>query len=484
MGHTDLDILLVEDDLDTRANLCDILELDGYNVGVVGSAKEARDVNDWDRIRVIILDRRLPDATAEELLPEIRERAPDTDVIVVTGYGDMESTVVALQHGAADYLIKPVNPDVLRRSVERVLERRRMERALQQEHELSDRMLNTVDASVAMLDLDGNIVRINRFMHDISDYTLDEVVGKDWFDTFLPERDRERIRDVFRRTAAGINTTGTLNPIVTKDGRERMLRWSNTTLKDEYGETTAVLAVGTDVTELLQAQEAALQSARLATIGQMVTAMAHESRNALQRIQAGLDMLSLDLDQNPEAMGDIARIGRAAKELHGLHEEIRNYAAPIQLATSAAQLPDIWQRAWQDLAQERDGRDATLNQNTGETPLLLLVDTMRLEQVFRNLFNNSLAACSDPVVIDIACGQCESNGETAVEIRVCDNGPGLTSEQNEKIFEPFFTTKSSGTGLGMPIVQRIIEAHGGTICVGDSNLGAEFVITLPRKESE
>ena len=79
-------IILVEDDPDTRANLCDILSLDGYTVGAAGSAREARELPGWDRAGVVILDRKLPDATAEDLLPEIKSRAPRTDVIVVTGF--------------------------------------------------------------------------------------------------------------------------------------------------------------------------------------------------------------------------------------------------------------------------------------------------------------------------------------------------------------------------------------------------------------
>ena len=485
MHEAKLDILLVEDDADTRANLCDILELDGYHVGVAGSAQEARDVNDWHQFRVIILDRRLPDATAEDLLPEIRERAPHTDVIVVTGYGDMESSVVALQHGAADYIIKPVNPDVLRKSVERILERRHIEHALHQEHELSDRMLNTVDAAVVMLSLDGRIVRTNRYLQEISGWSLEEASDKDWFETFLPERDRDRIRKAFRRTAAGIETSGTVNPILTKDGTERQLRWSNTTLKDEHGDVTGVLAVGIDVTELLEAQEASLQAARLAGIGQTVTALTHESRNALQRIQAGLDMLGLELEDNVDAMADISCIGRAAKELHGLHEQVRNYAAPIKLERFDTQLTDVWHRSWQHLSQTRHDRDTTLEQDIGEIALLANVDTMRLEQVFRNLFQNSLAACEDPVRIKVMCSETQHNEGPAIEIRVQDNGPGLSKEQQAKIFDAFFTTKSFGTGLGMAIVRRIIEAHGGTIQVGtDTMVGAEFIITLPRNEAE
>ena len=94
------------------------------------------------------------------------------------------------------------------------------------------------------------------------------------------------------------------------------------------------------------------------------------------------------------------------------------------------------------------------------------------------LFENSLAACSDPVKINIEC-QCD--GPDAIVIEVQDNGPGLSVEQQRNLFEPFYTTKSSGTGLGMSIVQRIMDAHDGEIRVADSSSGARFEIRLAKK---
>jgi len=100
--------------------------------------------------------------------------------------------------------------------------------------------------------------------------------------------------------------------------------------------------------------------------------------------------------------------------------------------------------------------------------------------VFRNLFDNSLAATSDPVRIDVTCERARLGGLPALAIRVCDNGPGLTPEQRRRIFEPFYTTKPTGTGLGTSIAQRLVEAHGGTIVLSDNPpRGAEIVITLP-----
>ena len=109
------------------------------------------------------------------------------------------------------------------------------------------------------------------------------------------------------------------------------------------------------------------------------------------------------------------------------------------------------------------------------------IDAARLEQVFRNLFENALAACADPVRIEIRCADITLGRRFALQIAVRDNGPGLTEEQQRKVFEAFYTTKSQGMGLGMAIVKRIVEAHRGTIEVASGQkAGAEFLITLPR----
>ena len=99
-------------------------------------------------------------------------------------------------------------------------------------------------------------------------------------------------------------------------------------------------------------------------------------------------------------------------------------------------------------------------------------------QVFRNIFENALAACHDPVRIEIDCSMASGGAHPGARVLIRDNGPGLTPEQRRRVFEPFYTTKSKGTGLGMAIAQRIVETHGGAISVEDG-IGATFLIIIP-----
>ena len=125
-------------------------------------------------------------------------------------------------------------------------------------------------------------------------------------------------------------------------------------------------------------------------------------------------------------------------------------------------------------------RDARLEEQVNTEPVCP-VDRNRLGQVFRNIFENALAACPDPVRVRVACREADVGDEGWLCVSIRDNGPGLTDEQRRRMFEPFFTTKTKGTGLGMAIAKRIVEAHCGRMGVGDAPPpGAEFVIHLPR----
>lgn len=349
-------LLVIEDDRDTLANLCDILELDGYAVTGVDSLAKAARLN-WADYSVILLDRKLPDGTADEILPQIRRRAPRAAVIVITGYADLQSTISAIRAGAADYLLKPIQPELLQATVERSIRIQRMETQL-------------------------------------------------------------------------------------------------------------------------------VQSERLAAIGQMMAVLTHESRNILNRGNAALEMLEMDLEGTPAALEYIARIKKSHNDLTRLHEEVRNYAAPIELECADWDLASLWRQTWANLLKSScQGNGAELREAVDGVDLKCEVDGFRLDQVFHNLFENSLAACRGPARIEVACCDDELGGKPALRIVVRDNGPGLKAEDAQRIFMPFYTTKPKGTGLGLAIVSRILEAHGGAIFAQSSpGGGAEFVLTLPRSQ--
>lgn len=141
-------------------------------------------------------------------------------------------------------------------------ERRRAETELRREHELSEAIIDTAPVIVLLLGPDGRILRLNPFMERLTGWTLAEARGRDWFDTFLPARDRERIRGVFRQALGTERTHANVNPIVTRAGVEREIEWYDAPVRGAGGELIGLLCVGKDVTAHKQAEEALRASER------------------------------------------------------------------------------------------------------------------------------------------------------------------------------------------------------------------------------
>ena len=480
MAHPDsLGVLIVDDDPDTRANLRDILELDDYRVETAGSVAEVLVRDRWAHIAAILLDRKLPDGTAEELLPRLRRLAPDAAVLIVTGYADLQGAIAALRQGATDYILKPINPDALRATLARIAEVRRLALAKEHSETAFRTLIEAAPCLIVILRPDHSVIYFSRFAEELTGHAT--VAGRDYLSAFLPVEYRPVASDNLQRVLAGQVIRGFESPILCADGTCRWVLWNARRLPDYEG-GPAVLVIGQDITALKRAQETALQAERLAAIGQMVTGLAHESGNALARSQACLEMLALEVEDRPEALALVGRIQSAQDHLQQLYDEVRNYATPLILEHAPWPLDGIWRQAWTNLAMRRQGRDAQMYEEPAGVNLRCAVDPFRLEQVFRNILENALAACRDPVRVTIGCAETWLEGRPAVRVTIRDNGPGLGPEQRQRIFDPFFTTKTKGTGLGMAIARRIVEAHGGQIAVGEGvGTGAEIIITVPRE---
>jgi hypothetical protein len=306
-----------------------------------------------------------------------------------------------------------------------------------------------------------------------------EFLGMSFVATLIAPEDRDRASEALSQSVRGWATADFEAAIVHGDGSRRFVLW-NTRRLDEFEGRPAVLAIGHDITERKIADEQIRRNERLAAIGQTVTGLAHESRNALQRSKACLELLALEVEDRPEAQDLVRRVLKAQDHLHHLLEEVRTYAAPISPTRAECRLDELWRDTWAQLADDRAGRNIHLLEEPHEVDLKVIADGFGIRQVFRNILENAIAACSDPGEVRVRCRETTLGGAPAVQISFADNGPGLNAEQRQRIFEPFYTTKTRGTGLGMAIAARIVEAHDGQIAVGQPEKGAELVVTLPR----
>lgn len=455
-------LFIVDDDADTRSNLRDILELDGYEIAEASSAQELFALSHWDRVSLILLDRKLPDSSPEVLLSQIKQRAPQASVFIVTGYADVESAVTALRQGAADYIIKPVNPDALRAGILRELTHQRSERQLQALFENTLAGILLFDAEQLIVDANTAVCTMLRMERSVLvNQPLQSLVAE-------AEATGERNAElVFLRQAVG---------------ECRMIRSDKTLIDVEY-QTTVNFFPGLsaislrDITERKLSEQRALQAERLAAIGETMTALVHESRNALQRSFACLEMLACEVEDRPSALDLVQRTQRAQTQLRNLYEEVREWAAPINLRLDYVSLASVWREAWHQVSQTQPEKAVKLLEQV-DGPTDCRIDVPRMNQVFRNIFENALEVSPNPGTIELRCSADMDDGQKLLRVSIADRGPGMSEDQLARIFEPFFTTKTKGTGLGMAIAKRIVTAHQGQIAA-TSPEGACIEITLP-----
>ncbi|TWT81352.1 Sporulation kinase E [Planctomycetes bacterium CA13] len=419
-----------------------------------------------------------PKTSPQNNIFEINWRRKNGEVFA----GEVVGTIIRNSHG---------NPIGYLAIIRDVSDRKRSEAIIKESQRQLSTLFNNLPGAAfrCKCDNDWTMEYISGRCQELTGYTPEEFMSPtlvddpafpSWASVILAE-DRENVATEVRQAVSDKRPFQLVYRILHRNGEVRWLWEQGESVLGDDGRVVALEGYISDITELHESREQLVQAERLAAVGQMISAIAHESRNALQRIQVGTDMLGLELDANSDAHNDLHRINRAKEDLLHLNEDLRSYSAPIQLDLGEKNLAEVWRQAWGLLDVSRKERDAELTEETGGLELTCNIDAFRIEQVFRNLMENALAACSVRVQITVSCTESEINGAPAVCVSVRDNGPGLTEEQRSRIFDAFFTTKSKGTGLGMAIAKRIVEAHQGTIAVGDAkDGGAEFLITLPR----
>ncbi len=363
-------------------------------------------------------------------------------------------------------------------------ERLHAERALRDSQRRIRAVIETAFNAFIGMDTEGLITQWNAQAEDTFGWPRQQALGRSVADLIIPPALREAHREGLRRYLAS-GEARVLNrrlefTALHRLGHEFPVEISVWRAPGE--DPMRFYAFVNDISARRESEAKLRQNERLAAIGEMLTALAHESRNALQRSQACLEILALKVTADAATTKLLDDIQEAQDHLHQLFERVRGFAAPVVLKRERADLGLLLDETWRQLEIMRQGRQATLENRRTELSLDCNADRLALGQVFRNVLENSLGACTDPVVIRAEWRELEKDGRVLLQLSLGDNGPGLSPEARQRIFEPFFTTKTQGTGLGMAIARRIVEAHGGRMdLTAGTGVGAEIMITLPRQ---
>jgi two-component system sensor histidine kinase HydH len=225
------------------------------------------------------------------------------------------------------------------------------------------------------------------------------------------------------------------------------------------------------------AREKLIQNEKLAALGQLAAAIAHEVRNPLAVIRSAAQGLR---DTVPDGSADARRscsfITDETDRLGNLINSLLAFARPVHISPMKVPIAELFERAMNLTAERKLEKHVHIQSRATGNLEAVDVDPKLMSQVFVGLLANAIeAADTDSEVILEA----KSIG-AQIELAVSDSGPGVAPELRERVFEPFFTTRAEGVGLGLAIARQIVEAHGGRIEVGESSCGgARFAVILP-----
>ncbi|MDA8019611.1 MAG: PAS domain S-box protein [Thermoanaerobaculia bacterium] len=362
---------------------------------------------------------------------------------------------------------------------------------LRRERDFAESLVETAQAIVLVLDAEGRIVRFNRYMEEISGIPLEEVRGKNWFQTFIPPSERARIRGVFDTSLLGSPTRGNVNAILTASGEQRDIEWFDTVLRDTEGNVSGILAVGQDLTPRRALEEQVRQAQKLEAIGRLAGGIAHDFNTLLGSIAGYAEILAESLEDDADQHKAARQIVRAAERGAALTRQLLAFSRRQVLYPKVVDLNAVVEDMG-GLLQRLVDTGVELARRLADERLPVRVDATQVEQVIMNLVINACDAMPDGGRIEIAtcrsdASRCSDCTGGCCQLRVSDTGIGMDDKTKSRIFDPFFTTKETGkgTGLGLATVYGIVtQSHGRVRVESRVGEGSSFIICFPYASEE
>jgi PAS domain S-box-containing protein len=356
-----------------------------------------------------------------------------------------------------------------------------------------------IEASIdplVTISADGKITDVNKATEEVTGYSRDELIGSDFSDYFTgPEEARTGYQQVFTEGAVRDYPLA----IRHRSGKVTDVLYNATVYRNEQGEVQGVFAAARDITErkraekelqrysghleaIIEERTAQLRDAeRLAGIGETAAMIGHDLRNPLQGLQYIVDLQKLRFKRIPleertaqdwESEAQLFdHISEQVFYMNKIVDDLQDYARPIAPEREVVPVSTLI-----------NGAIASVPHNdrveiiTDVSDLEVNVDPHLMHRVLANLILNALQAMPQGGTLAITASVLDH----AVEIRVQDTGAGIPEELRGKLFSPLITGKAKGTGLGLAVVKRIVDAHGGKIAFeSEAGKGTTFTVRLP-----
>lgn len=519
-------VLVVDDEPGVVALCRRMLTRAGYRVTAVTSTAEALEALEQPGVDLLLVDVRMPGMDGFELMRKAKSALPDLAVVVMTGFGTVETAIRALEEGASGLVLKPFDSnEAVIRQIERAIEVNRTareaarSRALRplfdvaevlfsetEEAALAQRVAGAVQAQlgctsagVYLLEPASNAVRTLAWLGEQAEDG--ERVARGPIDWAIEQRaivrvSGEAVSDETRKAWLEAHRVGSAlacplrrsegtyvfyagrgkgsSPFTEVDAellyllsRQAALALENARL---YGALRAYVA------EIEASQQRLLQSEKLAAIGRLTASIAHEVNNPLQSLRNCLELATRD-DLAPERRAEYLRLAlRELQNLGGVVRQMLEFYRPEAATRQVVDLNRIVQDVAMLTASQCEERKVVLELDLpAELPSVWGVP-YQLQQVAMNLMLNALEAMPGGGRLLVRIERRSQD----VALVIQDTGRGIPKADLSRVFEPFYTLKQSGTGLGLAISYGIVAAHDGVIQVeSDLGVGTTFTVAFP-----
>lgn len=366
--------------------------------------------------------------------------------------------------------------------------------------------IDSIGVLILSLDNEGRVVFLNKKGCELLGYTEGEVIGLNWFNTFIPADGRTALMKMFSDLISGNKQGYCESQVITRNGNRRYFRWNSSLLKHENGDVSGLICAGEDITDQHRTEDALrrskeeqkmlerqlIQAQKMEAVGHLTGGLAHDFNNLLTAIVGHATLLQAKFNSNTDINQHVQHIlktcDRAASLIYGLLA----FSKKQILFKKSVELNHII-RDIEKLIARLIGEDIEVKMHLSDEDIYILADTGQIEQVLMNLATNARDAMPNGgtvtiftklVNLDADFIQSFGYGKPGVYalLSVTDKGKGMDAATVSKIFDPFFSTKpdGKGTGLGLSIIYGIIKQHDGYInvysCPGE---GTTFNIYFP-----
>ncbi|MBI5015756.1 MAG: PAS domain-containing protein [Deltaproteobacteria bacterium] len=360
---------------------------------------------------------------------------------------------------------------------------------------LAERLVASLRCGVVAVDNRGLVTALNRPAADILSVDPEPSMGRDCREVFahcpalprllLDALDRDTLPD---RAELELD----LGP-----SQRALIGFSLSRMADDDGAVLGSALFFKDLTLVEEERERQALRNRLASLGEMAAQLAHEIRNRLGGIRLFVGLARRRAASDPQTLEYLDRAEGELLAANGKMTEVLDFVRPVRLAPVPADLADLCRRALEATLARYPEANVEVRWDPLHDAPPVAADPARLVDALANLFANAVEAGAGRLGVRIRAEVARGNGPTAGEpipglrlhaapgeARLCaeisDDGPGMAPEVLRRVFHPFFTTKETGTGLGVPAAQKILDTHGGSLDVrSEPGRGTTFVVTVP-----